>query len=230
MDGVRLRRQSAVDPVQDQPRRDAQRGLGAFDARNEQTMRARADRRMNRQKGQRAKPASDRREDGAKRVGPVDHHEPPARREHRERSLNPVGKRRARLGPGQDMRARFAFVGRGADRLGVEERRVGDDAAGRFSQPRLAALSRIERVEPQDARTRLKPVARRVAFGKLRQLGIELDKIDGRERVALSQRQADRADPRADVDDPALPSVARRRNEQGGVRPDPMAALRLDER
>ena len=127
------------------------------------------------------------------------------------------------------MRARFAFVGRGADRCGVEERRVGDDAIGRFSQPRLAALARVERVEPQDARARLEPVARRVAFGEPRQLGIDLDKIDGGERVALSQRQPDRADARADVDDPALPSVARRRNEQGGVRPDPMAALRLDE-
>ena len=100
---------------------------------------------------------------------------------------------------------------------------------GRFSQPRLAPLSGIERVEPQDPGTRLKPVARRVAVRELRQLGIELDKIDRGKRVALSEREANRADPRADVDDPALPSVARRRNEQGGVRPDPMAALRLHE-
>ena len=127
------------------------------------------------------------------------------------------------------MRSRPAFVGRGADRLGVEERRVGDDAAGRFSQPRLAPLSGIERIEARYARARLKPVARRVAFSEPRQFGINLDKIGRGERVALSQRQADRANSRADVNDPALPSVARRRNEQGGVRPDPMAALRLDE-
>jgi hypothetical protein len=228
MDRVRLSRQSAVGSMQDEPRRDAQRGLGAFHAGDEQTMRARADRRMNRQKGQRAKPASDPREDGAKRVGPVDHEETPARREHRKRSLNPVGKGRVRLRPCQDMRSRSAFVGRDADRLGVEEWRVGDDATGRFNEPRLAALVRLERVEPQDARARLKPVARRVAFGKLRQFGVELDEIDRGKRVALSQRQADCANSRADVNDPALPSVARRRNEQGGVRPDPMAALRLD--
>ena len=80
------------------------------------------------------------------------------------------------------MRARFAFVGRGADRLGVEEWRVGDDATGRFRQPRLAALPRVEDVEPQDARARLKPVALRIALGKRRHLRINLDKIDGRER------------------------------------------------
>ena len=76
------------------------------------------------------------------------------------------------------MRPRFAFVRRGADRPGVEERRVGDDATGRFRQPRLAALLRVEHVEPQDARARLKAVARRIAFGELRQLGVDFDKID----------------------------------------------------
>ena len=127
------------------------------------------------------------------------------------------------------MRPRFAFVGRGADRVSVEERRVGDDATGQFRQPRLAALPRVERVEPQDARARLKPVALRVAFRKRRRLRIDLKTIDGGERVALREREADRADARADVDDPALPSVARRRNQQRGVRPDPVAAFRLHE-
>ncbi len=46
---------------------------------------------MNRQKRQRAEPASNRGEDQGKRVGPVDHHEPPARRQDRERGLNPIG-------------------------------------------------------------------------------------------------------------------------------------------
>ena len=81
------------------------------------------------------------------------------------------------------MRARSAFVGRGANRLGLEERRVGDDALGRLvEKPGLPAVAPIERVEPQDARARLKPVARRVALGEPRQLGIDFDEIGGRER------------------------------------------------
>ena len=78
------------------------------------------------------------------------------------------------------MRARLAFIGRGADRVSLEERWVGDDATGRYNEPRLPPLSGIERVEPQDAYARLKPIARRVALGEPRQLRIDLDKIDGR--------------------------------------------------
>ena len=74
-------------------------------------MRARSGARMDRQKRQRAEPASDRVENGAERVGAMDHHEPTAGREDGERSLNPVGEACARLLPGQDMRSRFALVG-----------------------------------------------------------------------------------------------------------------------
>ena len=77
------------------------------------------------------------------------------------------------------MRPRLAFVRRGSDRAGVEERRVGDDAIGQsVHQPGAPAFGRVERVEPQDAHALGKPIARRVAFGQLRQLGIDFDKID----------------------------------------------------
>ena len=69
MDGVRLSRQPAVGPVQDEPRREAQGGFRALHARNKQTMRARADRRVNRQKRQRAEPAPNRREDALSASG-----------------------------------------------------------------------------------------------------------------------------------------------------------------
>ena len=189
-------------------------------------MGARVFRRMNRQKRERAKPGSDRGEDHVQCIGPMDHHKPAPGREHREGGLNPVDKARAR----HHMRALSAFVRRGADRRGVEEGRVGEDAIGRFNEPRLASLPWVKRVEPQDAGARLNPIARSIAFGKERQLRINFNKIDGRKLGSLRQRQPDRAHARADIDDPALPSLGRRRNQKDRVRPDPMAALRLEER
>ena len=53
-------------------------------------MRPRSDRRMNRQKGQRANAGFDRDEDKVQRLGPVDQHKPTAGRENCQRSLNPV--------------------------------------------------------------------------------------------------------------------------------------------
>ena len=86
----------------------------------------------------------------------------------------------------------------------------------------------LQNIEPQDAGARLKSVARGVDLGEPRQIGIDLDQIGERPLRPLRQRQPDRADARADVGDPAL-RRSRRRREQGGVRADPMAALRLDE-
>ena len=74
-------------------------------------------------------------------------------------------------------------------------------------EPRLAALAGNERVEPQDPHAPLEPVALGIAFSEPRQVGSDLDKIGGRKLRALSQRQPDCADARADVDDPALASA-----------------------
>ena len=113
--------------------------------------------------------------------------------------------------------------------MSLEERRIGDHAIGRFDEPGLAARARIKRIEAKDARPRLKAVALGVARGERREFGIDLDEIDADERRALGEREPDRADACADVDDPALAGV-RRGGQQGRVRADPMAALRLNER
>src|ERR1700729_1213060 len=99
-DGVRLSRQSDVGPVQDEPRRDAQRRFGTLHAGKEQTMRRHSDRRMNRQKGQRANAGFDRDEEMVPRPGRLNHPNPPPGQKTRERSPNPGGGRRARLRPG----------------------------------------------------------------------------------------------------------------------------------
>ena len=184
---------------------------------------------MNRQERNSPEPASDAGQDGAKRLGTVDHHEKPAGLENRERGLNPCRKRCAGVG-GHDMRARFALVGGNPNRPGLEEGRIGDDAIGGFGEPGLAARARVKRVDAQDPRLRLKSVARRVALREFRQPGIDLDEIGRYERAQLRQREPHRADPSPDVDNPALANGARRRDEESCVGADPMAAPRLEER
>ena len=58
------------------------------------------------------------------------------------------------------------------------------------------------------------------------ELGVDLDELAARRRPALQQRQADRADPGADVDEPRR-RRPRRRGEQHRVEPDAMAVARL---
>ena len=164
-----------------------------------------------------------------KRLGTVDHHEKPAGREHRERSGNPVGERRAGV-CGHDMRARFARVGGNPNRPGLEEGRIGDDAIGGFAEPGLAARTRVERVDAQDPRLRLKPVARRVPLCKLRQPGIDLDEIGGKraQRFASASPTAPTPAPTSTIRPwPTSPAAATRR---AASVPDAMAALRLEER
>ena len=126
------------------------------------------------------------------------------------------------------MRPRAPWVGRGANRPTLEERRVGDDAIGRFvGKPGLPALSGLQDIEPQDARAPFKSVARGIDPGEPGELRIDLDQIGERPRGLPDERQPDRAHARADVGDPAL-RRPRRRGEQRRVRADPMAAPRLD--
>ena len=168
-------------------------------------------------------------EDRRERVGAVNHHESPAGREDREAGSNPVRERRPRLRRREDMRPRAPCVRRGANRPALEERRVGDDAIGRFvGKPGLPALSGLQDIEPEDARAPFKSVARGIDLGKPGELRIDLDEIGERPRGPPDERQPDRADARADVDDPAL-RRPRCRGEQRRVGADPMAAPRLDE-
>ena len=97
-------------------------------------------------------------------------------------------------------------------------------------QPGRAARVRVERVDAQDPRLRLKPVARRIALGESASSGSISTRSTRERRQALREREPDRPDARADVDNPALASVARRRDEESRVRTDPMAAARLEER
>ena len=127
------------------------------------------------------------------------------------------------------MGPRPGFVRRDANGSRFEKRRVGDDAIGCFvGEPGLAPLDGPQNVEPEDADARLKAVPRGVDLGEPGEIGIDLDQIGERPLRPLRQRQPDRADSRADVGDPAGRRPGRR-NEQGGVRADPMAAFRLDE-
>ena len=118
---------------------------------------------------------------GSERARAVYHHEPAAGRKECERGPNPRFERRAALRRREDMGPRSALVRRDANGPWFEERRVGDDAIGSFvGKPALAALAWLEHIEPQNARARLKSVARGVDLGEPRQIGIDLDQIGER--------------------------------------------------
>ena len=173
---------------------------------------ARADRRMNRQNRKRAETVSHRSKDqrSAHRAGGSSRTVRPAREPRAKPEL--FGKRRARLRPVQDMRARFACVGRGADRLGVEEWRVGDDATGRFASP-ASRRALGSRTSSRKTRRRPKPVALRIALGE-RRLPQDQSQEDRRTRAMSAERAQAR---------PRRPP-RRRRNPAFPSRPPPQRA------
>ena len=100
------------------------------------------------------------------------------------------------------MRPRSALVGRNARRARVKERRVGDDAVRRLVDEscRAPGMS-IADVDLHDTDAGRQRVALRIARGETRKLGIKLDEIGGRGCAAADDRQTDRADAGADIDD-----------------------------
>ncbi len=185
---------------------------------------------MDRQQRDRAEPVLDRGEDARECVGTVDHHEKAAGVEQGERGPEPGCEGGARLGWGEDRARARAPSGEtptvpGSKKGGL----VTTQSAFSSPSPASRRSTGLKRVEPEDADARLKSVPRGVDLGEAGQIGIDLDQIGERPLRPLRQRQPqpDRADSRADVGDPAGRRT-RRRNEQGGVRADPMSAFRLD--
>ena len=170
MDGVRLGRRLAVSPVQDQPRRQAQRAPSSLSR-----PRPEDDGRLRLRAGGQAELRSLRADfqapqgsRGAHLAGGssrTDRRAPKSRATPKSNSAS-AGPTSA---PRQNMRARFGFVRGDSNRPGLEERGVGDDAIGRsVDEPGLAALSGIERVESQDPHALGKSVARRVGLRRAR--------------------------------------------------------------
>src|SRR5271155_2063145 len=85
MNGVGLRRESAVRLMKNERRRDAERRPRSLDSRDEKAMGAGPFAREDGQKGDRAKPILRRREDRPERFRPMDHCKASARLEDRER-------------------------------------------------------------------------------------------------------------------------------------------------
>ena len=127
------------------------------------------------------------------------------------------------------MGAGAARVGRGARRVSGEVGRIDDDEIGRFvDQSGGAAALRIERVGDDDFGAPNQAVERRVFLGQRREQRVDFDQRAGRRRPTLQQRQTDRADPGADVDEPG-DRRSRRCGEQDRVEPDAMTVARLSQ-
>ena len=187
-------------------------------------MRGRAGARMNGQEGKRPEPRLGRGEDRRQRVRAMDHDEAPAVLEDREARENPGEERRGARLAGENMRARPAFVGRDANRAGIEERRIGDDRFGLpVGEPRRPAGAGVADVKLQDPRALGKPVACGVVGGKGCKIGVDLDEVRADARPAAENGKRDRADAGADVGESTFRKI-RRCREQGGVGSGPMAA------
>ena len=196
---------------------------GAFEPFTPETRRRWAQapaRRMNRQKRKRAQPVFDRGEDRrrAPRAGGSLTNRPPGARIART-ARTQFDERRAGVRRRKDMRPRALRVGRDANRPALEERRVGDHASAASSASPASRRSRGFRTSSSRTRARsCKSVRAALSPASRASSRIDLDEIGERPRGLPGQREPDRADARADVDDPAL-RRPRRRGEEGASVP-----------
>ena len=154
---------------------------------------------------------------------------PPAQSRANE-ATNPglQGRGAGRRRGGEHMRARPPGVRRGAHAASVKEWRIGDDEiSGGVRQPRRAPFGGPGDVDARDAGASLQAIENRIFPSDRSEARILFDKVGARLAHPLEQRQAHRADARADVDQSADPLGGRRRRQQDGVAAGAMPLHRL---
>ena len=117
------------------------------------------------------------------RFGTMDHDEAAARREQREAGDDPgLQWRNGVVARRRHMGARAARVGRGANRSGLEERRIGDDEIGLAVRrgPLRAGRARRARRPRRRALALCEAVERGVFARQRREAGIDLDEVAAR--------------------------------------------------
>lgn len=214
----------AVFLMQNERRRENKRRAAAFNATHDNARRGAAGARVNWQDHERARVCADCGKHFGERIGAMDCQKDAARFEQGETCTDP-GSEAARP---DDMCVCLVAIGRGANLLGIQERRVCQDEIGRsrFQAGGTQGVRR-EKIGFGDKRTRAKPIRLGICICELREVRLTLEEDDTQRANGESRRKSRRPNPSASIDGDAARVEGDSGREQRRIGPGAVAGCWL---